>query len=784
MRPGFSSLRMRLVGTIFIAITPPMAFMYYFQLEDWAGFLVGLIALAAAWYGGERFIMRQLRILLSTTERLANGDLSTRTGICDVKGELAQLARTFDSMAESLQQRARERAETEKLLLSRAQQQTVVAALGQFAMASQDFNGLLTQALQFASQILETPFVHVLELQPDRQSLLLRAGLGWKTGRVGVDVVEACGRSQAAFVLTSGEPIVITDMREESRFIAPRLLLDHSVVSGICVVITTRQQPYGVLGVYSPRPRHYTEDEVQFLLAIANALGTAADRLRTEAELQKLAAFAQLNPNPAMELTQDGTITYFNDTALRLAHSVDQNHPRGILPPNVAEIVTACLAEGHSKMHHETKLSGRTLEWSFHPVPANGVVHCYVDDITERLSLESQLRQSQKMESIGQLAAGVAHDFNNMLTIIQGHIGMLMARPGMGAQALDSAQAVFFAAERAASLTRQLLMFSRKNVMQVKLLDLSEIVLNLSKMFRRLLGETITLDFTPPTRLPFIRGDSGMIEQVIMNLCVNARDAMDKGGTLTVSLSGIDIAADYVQMHPESRPGPHVCLCVADTGCGMDTYVIGRIFEPFFTTKEVGKGTGLGLATVYGIVKQHGGWVEVSSKPGCGTTFNVFFPASAETAKPANENPAPNAPVTGGKETILVVEDEPVLREMAQLILEECGYKVFVAANGRDAMELWERHPNSVDLLFTDIVMPSGVSGVELASKLLRHRPPLRVVFASGYTVDDISTDFLERHNDARFLQKPYTRVTLARAVRESLDNDVSRQKTVHSVLT
>ena len=774
---------MRLVGTVFVAIAPPMAFMYYFHLENWAGFLVGLLALAAAWYGGERFIMRQLRILLSTTQRLANGDLNTRTGIREIKGELAQLAQTFDSMAESLQQRERERAITEKLLLSRAQQQTVVAALGQFAMVSQDFNGLLTQALQFACQILETPFVHVLELQPDRKSLWLRAGLGWKAGRVGSDVVEAHGRSQAAFVLTSGEPMVILDMRAEHRFIASRLLLDHNIVSGICVVIATRQQPYGVLGVYSQKPRHYTEDEVQFLLAVANALGTAVDRLRTETELQKLAAFAQLNPNPAMELTPDGTITYFNDTALRLALSVNQDHPRGILPPNVADMVTACLAEGHSKTHHETRLAGRTLEWSFHPVPASRVAHCYVADITERLSLESQLRQSQKMESIGQLAAGVAHDFNNMLTIIQGHVGMLMARPGMAAQALDSAQAVFFAAERAASLTRQLLMFSRKNVMQLQLLDLSEAVLNLSKMLRRLLGETVTLNFTPPARLPFIRGDSGMIEQVIMNLCVNARDAMEKGGTLTISLSGIDIAENYVHTHPESRPGPHVCLCVTDTGCGMDTYVIGRIFEPFFTTKEVGKGTGLGLATVYGIVKQHGGWVEVTSKPGSGATFNVFLPASAETATPTKEDTAPNAPVTGGKETILVVEDEPVLREMAQLILEECGYQVFVAANGRDAIELWDRHPNSVDLLFTDMVMPAGVSGVELASKLLGHRPPLRVVFASGYTVDDISTDFLERHNDARFLQKPYNRVTLARAVRESLDKMVSRQKTVRSVL-
>jgi CheY-like chemotaxis protein len=359
---------------------------------------------------------------------------------------------------------------------------------------------------------------------------------------------------------------------------------------------------------------------------------------------------------------------------------------------------------------------------------------------------------------------------------------MLMAKPDIAQQAMDSAQAVFFAAERAASLTRQLLMFSRKNVMQLKLLDLRDIVTNMSKMLRRLLGETVTLNFTPPPQFPLVYGDSGMIEQVVMNLCVNARDAMERGGTLTISLNSIDVAADYVQTHPEARVGAHICLRVADTGCGMDTYMIGRIFEPFFTTKEVGKGTGLGLATVYGIVKQHEGWVEVNSKPGLGTTFEVFFPASRETAEPAREDFTPSAPVSGGKETLLIVEDEPVLREMAQLILEECGYRVFIASNGRDALDLWTRHGNSIDLLFTDMVMPAGISGVELANKLLAQRQQLRIVFASGYTVDDISTDFLTRNNNARFLQKPYTRANLARAVREALDGNVPPQKTARAL--
>jgi CheY-like chemotaxis protein len=219
-------------------------------------------------------------------------------------------------------------------------------------------------------------------------------------------------------------------------------------------------------------------------------------------------------------------------------------------------------------------------------------------------------------------------------------------------------------------------------------------------------------------------------------------------------------------------------LRVSDTGCGMDTYLIGRIFEPFFTTKEVGKGTGLGLATVYGIVKQHEGWVEVTSKPGAGTTFEVFFPASQEIAKPAKEDTNLSGPIPSGTETLLIVEDEPVLREMAQLILEECGYKVFVASNGREALELWEQHRASIDLVFTDMVMPAGINGVELANRLLTENRRLKVVFASGYTVDDISTDFLARNNDARFLQKPYTRVSLGRTVREALDGRGKQPKT------
>jgi signal transduction histidine kinase/CheY-like chemotaxis protein len=452
-----------------------------------------------------------------------------------------------------------------------------------------------------------------------------------------------------------------------------------------------------------------------------------------------------------------------------LCQSVGQDHPRAMLPPNVQATVHDCLATGQSILNLQTVFEGRSLFWSFCPVAASQVVHCYVEDITDRLNLEAQLLQSQKMDSIGQLAAGVAHDFNNMLTVIQGHSGMLLARTNLPTGLVDCAQAIYFAAERAAGLTRQLLMFSRKNIMQPKPLDLRAVVGNLSKMLKRVLGEIITLEFNPPPELPLVQADTGMIEQVIMNLAVNARDAMPKGGTLTIRTEPVTINDAYVQTHPEARLGAFVCLRVSDTGCGMDAATMGRIFEPFFTTKEVGKGTGLGLATVYGIVKQHEGWIEVSSEVGKGSVFNVFLPASsAPVTASAPESPLA-ATVRGGQETILVVEDEPVLRDMAHLILKDCGYNVLEADSGAEALRVWERNSDAIDLVLTDMVMPGGVSGRDLAVRLLANHPQLKVIFTSGYNIEEASTDFFRRRG-AVFLHKPYTRVDLAKVVRESLD--------------
>jgi nitrogen-specific signal transduction histidine kinase/ActR/RegA family two-component response regulator len=399
-------------------------------------------------------------------------------------------------------------------------------------------------------------------------------------------------------------------------------------------------------------------------------------------------------------------------------------------------------------------------------------VHCYIEDTTQRLNLEAQLRQSQKMESVGQLAAGVAHDFNNMLTIIQGHSSSLLGRLTLPEEISDPIQAIYFAAERAASLTRQLLMFSRKNIMQLKPLDLRETASRLTKMLRLLIGENITLEFQPPAELPLIIGDNGMIEQVLMNLSVNARDAMPRGGRLTIALETVRLDETYIETHPEAHVGDFVRLRVRDTGLGMSATTLAHIFEPFFTTKEIGKGTGLGLATVYGIVKQHDGWLEVASEPNQGTTFDLFFPAGKEMAAAVKEQSTPTTPVTGGTETILIVEDEPLLREMARTILQNCGYQILEASSGKDALDVWNRHAGHINLLLTDMVMPEGISGAELAERLLLQKPDLKVLFTSGYTTGEISAEVLVKTH-AHFLQKPYTQAAVAKAVRDCLDNNV-----------
>jgi CheY-like chemotaxis protein/two-component sensor histidine kinase len=364
----------------------------------------------------------------------------------------------------------------------------------------------------------------------------------------------------------------------------------------------------------------------------------------------------------------------------------------------------------------------------------------------------------------------VAHDFNNILTIISGHANLLLSRAEAGDPGSESLQQISTAAERAAGLTRQLLVFSRKEMARYQTVDLNRVLAHAGELLRRLLGEHIDLRLTPSEFPVCLLADESNLSQVIINLAVNARDAMPDGGQLTLRTSLEVLDAKTAVQHPLARTGSFVCLTVTDTGTGMDQITLDRMFEPFFTTKEVGKGTGLGLATVYGIVQQHQGWIEVSSKPGRGTTFTIFFPHRpvATPGTRQTELALRAAQAGGAQRTILVVEDEPAVREFVRTVLTANSYRVLEAADGVDALNVWTQHPGEVDLLFTDMVMPNGLSGRGLADRLHLTCPDLRVIYASGYSAEAIGADWL-KSPEVEFLPKPYTADAVLKAIAKAL---------------
>jgi PAS domain S-box-containing protein len=410
------------------------------------------------------------------------------------------------------------------------------------------------------------------------------------------------------------------------------------------------------------------------------------------------------------------------------------------------------------------RLSGRTIRDENKSV----FFELYAEDVTERRALEQQLRQAQKMEAVGRLAGGIAHDFNNLLMVISGYCEFLLERIGPDPAVRGPAQEIANASSRATALTRQLLAFSRKQMLMPKVLDLNGVVTENLKMLTRLIGEDIDLVMVPGSELGSVKADPGQIEQVIMNLAVNARDAMPRGGKLTIETANVSVDESYARLHTPAAPGEYVMLAISDTGAGMDAETQSHIFEPFFTTKGP-KGTGLGLSMVYGIVKQSGGYIWVYSEPGKGATFKVYLPrvtSSGEYVVP--EQPAAFPVITRGQETILLVEDEVTVRRLAHEYLQLQGYTVLEAPDGATALRVSANHKGTIHLLLTDVIMP-GMTGRELAHQLLQQKPDLKVLYMSGYTENAIG------HNgtlDAgiSLLQKPFSLPTLKAKVREVLN--------------
>ena len=391
----------------------------------------------------------------------------------------------------------------------------------------------------------------------------------------------------------------------------------------------------------------------------------------------------------------------------------------------------------------------------------------FAEDITERRVLERQLLQSQKMEAIGRLAGGVAHDFNNLLGVILGHTEILEDYADRDARLRRSVEAIRSATNRASSLTMQLLAFSRKQTVAPKTLDLNASVREIEKLLQRVIGEDVQLILRLHPALGTIQIDPGQLDQVLMNLVVNARDAMPSGGKLIVETMDVTLDEPYVGQHLGAITGSFVQLSISDTGCGMDQETLSHIFEPFFTTKEKGKGTGLGLSTVYGIVKQAGGYIMAYSELDRGTTFKVYFPLVRGVPEPARSSERP-AEIPGGRETVLLVEDETALRELTRVLLEKAGYTVLEARSADEAIQLAESPSSKIDLLLTDVVMP-GMDGHELSRRLASQRPALKVLYMSGYADDVLANRGGGTNHGTTLLQKPFSRSALLSKVREVL---------------
>ncbi len=419
----------------------------------------------------------------------------------------------------------------------------------------------------------------------------------------------------------------------------------------------------------------------------------------------------------------------------------------------------------------EVQGKSRVFQASFNPIRHGGEVtgvSIFSDDVTEQKHLEDQLRQSQKMDAIGQLAGGVAHDFNNLLTVIQANASLakiMKLSPEMTTRAFSE---ILEAANRAGTLTRQLLTFSRQQPVNKVTLNLNQIVSEMNRMLQRLIGETIHVNLRLSPVPALIHADAGMMEQIVLNLTVNARDAMPQGGTLTLTTRLLPLRQLPPQAPAEASPGEFVCLEVRDTGTGIAEEHLERIFEPFFTTKAVGQGTGIGLATVFGIARQHGGWVTVDSPPGAGARFCVYLPLLANPVQvPVEEEVLPVLDSTGSA-TILIVEDETTVRTIVKHVLAAHGYQVYEAASGKEALEVWEKIGPEVDLVLTDMVMPGGVSGHQLAAQLSAQKPGLKIIYSSGYSAETFRRDSV-LPEDAVLLRKPYTAALLLKEVQKML---------------
>ena len=643
------------------------------------------------------------------------------------------------------------------------------------------------RAVDLAREWLRAEYAALLVRDRDEKTLFVTSGHAEAT-QAGLH--PPAGRGLLGLDLVRGQAVRVPSVAHDPRSTGSPA--GHpSLVDLLIVPVYGADRQLGQLYVANSLDGAFTDDDEQLLPTLAEHVGTMLESGALIDDLRHARAaetrLARLLDESSDEIhVLDAETLRFVQTNAGARHNLgySEDELSGMTPADIqseytADAVAALVAPLRAGDRDEFRVETfqRRKDGSTYPVEVRlrmarsedrPVFISVVRDISARQELERQLRQAQKMEAIGHLAGGIAHDFNNLLTAISGYAQLLASDLDPADERRADVDQILDASDRAARLTRQLLAFGRRQVLHPEILDLNAVVRGIDALLRPLIGDTIELTVALDPELGGVQADPSQLEQVIMNLVTNARDAMLSGGHLTIETANVELDSTYVASHPDAQAGPHVLLAVSDTGTGMDAATMARLFEPFFTTKEPGKGTGLGLATTYGIVKQSGGNIWVYSEPGVGTTFKVYLPRvdPADGPAEASARRTPEGSI-GGTETILLVEDDDAVRALAETILAGYGYTVLAAPNGAVALEV-ANAADSIALLVTDVMMP-GLRGPELAERLVALRPGLRVLYISGYAAEAVGNhDMLER--GAHYLEKPFTPEALARAVRSGLD--------------
>ena len=664
----------------------------------------------------------------------------------------------------------------------RAAQQAAIARLSQQALARVDFSDLLNNTTALIAGTFAVDYSAIMRLLPDRQSIQLAAGTGWLPGTKQI-VFSAGANSLSGYTLMSKEPVIIDDMRTDERFRALELFQRHRVVSGISVVIGSKDAGWGSLAAFSTKHRSFSLDDINFLQALANLLAEADHRLKVESALAQQAALLDKANDAIIVWGLDNRIRFWNKGAERLfgwaRDEVIECFEQDILrdfaiayEKAIEQLLTSGEWRGIAR-HRRKDGSELTVQENWTLILDNEnkpeSVFSILTDITKELALEEQLKQSQRLEAVGELTGGIAHDFNNLLTIVRGNSELLIEQLEGNDDLRRLADMVLSAAKRGADLTHRLLAFARRQPLAPKVVDINNLVGEFAPLLRRAVSADIEVELLKADNLWFSLIDPSQLQAAILNLCINARDAMPKGGKISIETANRYFTEKSFGDNGDDNgsSGKFVMVSVSDAGVGIPKETVGRVFDPFFTTKDVGKGTGLGLSMVYGFIKQSRGHISIDSEVGKGTTIRMFLPRSNEVL-PFHDDVEISISGLGGSELILIVEDDELVRSQAERQLVSLGYRVTTAPDGPTALGIISRR-DDIDLLFTDIIMPGGINGRVLANKSVNLRPGLKVLYTSGYTDDILSQD---GHMDdgTVLLSKPYSRFELAQKVRQSLN--------------